>query len=148
MPPEAKKILASHGLRATVIRQKILEVLCRAAGALTQHQILSALSEHVDRVTFYRTLTGFEESGLVHRVVDAEGTVRFAVCRHDHAPYEEHSKSKDNHVHFHCEKCARTLCLEEVPMPRPQLPAGFNVRHANLFMRGMCADCSQTLYLD
>ena len=46
------------------------------------------------------------------------------------------------HLHFVCERCHRTLCLPDVPIPIPQLPDGFVIHTAGYVVRGICADCA------
>lgn len=137
-----KELLLSHGLRNTYVRRAVLSVLWAKNGALTQNEILSALSGPIDRVTFYRTLLGFEESGLIHKVVDDDGTVRYALCRHEHKNPGMGDHPEDQHAHFRCVHCERTLCLEDLDLPKVQLPEGFRMEKFSFFIQGWCEDCS------
>lgn len=134
--------MLTHGLRNTSVRRAVLSVLWSEKSALTQSEILSALSGPIDRVTFYRTLLGFEESGLIHKVVDDDGTIRYALCRHEHKHPEKEEHPEDRHVHFRCVRCERILCLENVQPPAVPLPEGFKMSQATFFIKGWCEDCN------
>jgi Fur family ferric uptake transcriptional regulator len=139
---EIQNLLLSHGLRNTSVRRAVLSVLRAENRALTQNEILSALSGPIDRVTLYRTLLGFEESGLIHKVVDDDGTIRYALCRHEHTPAEKEEHPEDRHMHFRCVRCERILCLEDVHPPTIQLPKGFKMYQATFFIKGWCEECN------
>jgi Fur family ferric uptake transcriptional regulator len=133
-------ILSQHSLRRTVPRQAVLEVFVNERMALSQPEIEQLLSEQCDRVTIYRTLTTFLENGLIHKVLDDKGAAKYALCSHDCADTKEH---QHDHVHFKCEKCGQTRCLDHVHIPDFNLPAGFRVRETNVLLQGVCESCTQ-----
>jgi Fur family ferric uptake transcriptional regulator len=49
----------------------------------------------------------------------------------------------DDHVHFVCDACGKTICLEEVTVPLVKLPRGFKPSHAAMVVNGICSDCQQ-----
>ena len=101
---DIRDLLEKHGLRQTQNRIQVLEVFSKEDIALSSHDIESELKS-MDRVTLYRTLKSFEESGLIHKAHDETMTIKYALCGHD-CSIAEH---KDEHAHFHCEVCGKTI---------------------------------------
>ncbi|MEO1448676.1 MAG: Fur family transcriptional regulator [Bacteroidota bacterium] len=140
--PASKDILKSHGLRYTSAREQILQIFQRREGALSQREIESALVGTCDRVTVYRTLSSFQEKGLVHRVLDDSGVMKFALCPAgcDHSTGE----SIHNHAHFKCVQCDQVLCLDNVALPTiSSLPSGFLLQETHVLLQGLCPQCSE-----
>lgn len=138
----SENYLRDRGLRPTRIRLMVVDILKRQTSALTPQQIQDALPHDMDRVTFYRTLLNFERHGVVHKVAGDDGHVRYALCRHAHAPSESLPRREDIHPHFRCQRCDRTFCLEEMPVQNPILPEGFRAELVSFFLRGTCAECN------
>ncbi|GAB3237768.1 transcriptional repressor [Hymenobacter seoulensis] len=129
--------LSRHGLRQTPMRRAVLQVLLESAFALSGHEIEQQLGGDTDRITLYRTLKTFEESGLIHRVIDTSDTVRYASCSVEcnvHAHF-------DNHVHFKCTNCQHIYCLNQIAIPAVVLPAGFEAATRNYLLAGTCREC-------
>jgi Fur family ferric uptake transcriptional regulator len=92
-----------------------------------------------DRVTLYRTLKTFEEKGLVHRIDDGSGSIKYALCPED-CPTQEHH---DLHVHFYCNQCRETFCLPKSRIPDIALPDKFKTEEVNLVVKGWCGSCDR-----
>ena len=97
--------IRGKGLKVTPVRLKVLEELQDTHQAMS-HTELEATFGKVDRITLYRALKDFEEAGIVHKIVGADGITRFAVCSHD-CPDVTHT---DDHVHFNCSRCHKMFC--------------------------------------
>lgn len=134
-PLESIDILKGHGLRNTQTRVAILDVFLAKDLALAQADVEEAMGDH-DRVTVYRTIKTFVDKGILHRVMDDEAVPKFALC-HDCTEGEH----RHEHVHFKCEKCGNTVCLEELTVPKVKLPEGYKYQEANLLVQGICKDC-------
>ncbi|MBK8056146.1 MAG: transcriptional repressor [Saprospiraceae bacterium] len=132
----SEKILKEHHLRVTPFRAEVLQIFTNAGKALSSHDIESQLSD-ADRITLYRTLKSFEEKGIIHKAIDGTITQKYALCD-AHCDEDHHH---DEHVHFHCEKCENTFCLDQVVVPNIELPSGFKVKHTNMVVNGVCKDC-------
>lgn len=131
-------LLQQADLRKTGARLAILDFLQKARGASALSDLERVLGETADRATLYRTLITFEEHGLVHRVVDPEGVVRYALCGSDcHTEQHDHA-----HVHFSCSQCGQLLCLSETHLPAIALPPGFQPQGLQLVFHGLCDRCS------
>ena len=55
----------------------------------------------------------------------------------------EHDSETDEdlHVHFFCERCRRTYCLENIAIPEVALPEGFEQCSVNFMVKGICPQC-------
>lgn len=131
-------ILQEHGLRITDVRNKILQIFLEAGHTALSNADIEKHFDHLDRITLYRTLRTFKEKGLIHQVVDNSGTPKFASCSEHCAEHDHH----DDHAHFHCVKCEKTVCLEDSTLPTVKTPLGFKVEEKHLVLSGTCAECS------
>ena len=136
---KVKHILKDFNLRLTKPRLEILEAFLRKGLALSHADIEREVDQTIDRVTIYRTLTTFEGSGLVHRVLDFEGVTKYALCKECDREEGHHHE----HIHFSCVRCEETNCLESVHIPKIKLPEGFEFIEANFLIQGVCKSCSQ-----
>ncbi len=113
-----------------------------AGHALSQPDLEKALGELYDRVTIYRTLTLYLEKGILHKVLDDSGAMKYALCpdachSHDH---------RHDHVHFKCLRCGNTSCIEDLEVPRLVLPNGYTLTEANFLLSGVCKSCNGILH--
>ena len=134
---ESIRILKANRLSKTEVRKKILELFMQSDIALSLPEIESSF-EKIDRITLYRTLKTFESKGIIHKAIDGTNHPKYAMCS---GHCDEHSHH-DNHAHFHCTACEKTICLDHVLTPNiPNLPAGYSVNETNLILSGVCIDC-------
>jgi Fur family ferric uptake transcriptional regulator len=132
------KRLQSAGLRKTQMRKEVLQLFLSSPGQALSNRELEDVLEDADRITLYRTLKTFEQSGVIHQAVDGSGITKYALCTDDCTTHAHH----DHHAHFHCRQCERTICLEEVGSPRIKLPAGFEAEQIHLVVEGICDRCA------
>ncbi|MBR1447652.1 MAG: transcriptional repressor [Prevotella sp.] len=132
---ECTALLVHHGIKPTANRIVVAKALAQAGRPLTltelEYQILS-----IDKSGVFRALTLFREHHLVHVIDDGGGGVRYELC-HSHSDHED----DDLHVHFYCEQCHRTYCLEQTPVPLVDIPGGFRMISVNYIVKGICAHC-------
>ncbi len=129
-------VLKRHKLRSTLVRRMVIEVLQDSRAALSATELEEQVSS--DRVTMYRTLKTFEETGIVHRVQDGTGIDKYALCG-DSCTSERHAHA---HPHFRCQRCEQTLCLQDVEVLKPALPTGFAIDNIQLTYHGLCQSCN------
>lgn len=137
MNEPVKEVLKRNRLSVTESRMQILSLFYNAPGALAHADIEKNTGDKIDRVTIYRTLQTFEEKGIIHTIPTADNSVKYALCREACAEGHHH----DNHVHFVCTNCGKTICLEDVLVPDVKLPAGFKPTQAQMVVNGLCKDC-------
>src|SRR5688572_17504969 len=92
------RLLKDFRLRATPSRQEILHLFLKKAYALSHGDIEKEISNALDRVTVYRTLKTFLDKGLIHKVLDDEGSLKYALCKEACRSTGHHH----DHVHFKC----------------------------------------------
>lgn len=130
-------ILKRNGLSVTESRKKILELFLGSEGALAHADIENNAAVSFDRVTVYRTLQTFVEKGIIHQIPTTDNSILYALCKHNCQQGEHH----DNHVHFICNNCDKTFCLDDVTVPPVKLPKGFTPAQAAMVVTGVCIDC-------
>ncbi len=131
------RLLNDNGLRKTDCRLDVLDFLLSQEHAVTHGQ-LEAEFPDFDRVTLYRTLSTFEDKGIIHDVKDGSGATKYAVCKHGSCSEHGHD---DEHVHFKCIKCEQVSCVDNVHIPHIPLPEGFRAKSKNLLVEGLCNNC-------
>jgi Fur family transcriptional regulator, ferric uptake regulator len=137
MPGKTTDILKQNRLSITDSRLNILELFLKQDGALSHADIEKNTGESFDRVTVYRTLQTFVEKGIIHLIPTTDNSIKYALCKNDCAPGHHH----DNHVHFICDECNKTICLDGVDVPVVKLPKGFKTEHSEMVVTGVCVDC-------
>lgn len=131
--------LKKHQLSITDARKKILSFFLESNSALAHADIEQKSSTEFDRVTIYRTLQTFVEKGIIHTIPTTDNSVRYALCKDECAAGHHH----DDHVHFICDECGTTYCLEQVSVPKIKLPKGFKAAQTDLVVSGVCNKCEQ-----
>ncbi len=94
----------------------------------------------LDKSSIFRVLTLFLEHDIVHAVEDGSGSLKYELC----SSHEGHP-AFDGHVHFYCENCHRTFCIEDVPIPPVSVPEGYHAHFVNYMINGICPGCGRTL---
>lgn len=133
---EENQQLKDAGLKITMPRVKILQILEQTREHLSAEDVYKALlelGEDVGLATVYRVLTQFEAAGLVSRHNFESGHSVFELSEGEH------------HDHLVCVKCGK---VEEFVDPiieqRQQLiaeKANFKMTAHSLTIYGLCLDC-------
>jgi Fur family ferric uptake transcriptional regulator len=139
MEDQIIKILRKSQLSVTESRRNILEIFIQAGSALAHHDVEEKTSERFDRVTVYRTLQVFMEKGIIHTIPTTENAVLYALCKDDCEEGHHH----DNHIHFVCEDCGATTCMDDIHIPEIKLPLGYNALQINMVVNGICVKCKK-----
>ena len=129
-------ILHRRQLSSTESRRKILTLFLNSDDALTHGDIEKEVGEKYDRVTIYRTLQTFEEKGIIHSIPTADNSILYALCKEC-----EEGHHHDDHVHFICTNCEKTICLDAVVSPKIDLPAGYVSDNVQVVIHGICKEC-------
>ena len=128
--------LMQRGIKPTAMRMLVVRELERAKRPLS----LKELEERMvtaERSTIFRVLNLFHEHHLVHVIEDGSGAVKYELCHG-----REDCTLNDQHPHFYCERCQRTYCLHDTPLPLIPLPSGFHADTINYLIKGICPQCS------
>jgi Fur family transcriptional regulator, ferric uptake regulator len=129
-------ILRNKHLSVTDSRKKILSLFLSSHDALAHGDIEKKAGEKFDRVTIYRTLQTFVEKGIVHTIPTADNSIKYALCKEC-----EEGHHHDDHVHFICSNCEKTICLDDIVSPRIELPSGYKADNVQVVINGTCKDC-------
>lgn len=132
-----ERLLEEHGVKATANRILIAKAMEGAHRPMTMTELEDAL-ETIDKSNIFRTLQVFREAHLVHALEDTGEGIRYELC-HSHS----HDEDDDLHVHFWCEKCHRTFCLEDIPIPPVAIPEGWSSHTASYLLKGICPECRE-----
>lgn len=134
---EAVRHLEQKGVRATANRILVLKELCTRGRPLSLAD-LEALMPLMDKSSIFRTLSLFVEHDVAHAFCDGRGILHYELCADEGA-----CRHSDYHVHFYCEACRRTFCLEHAPLGMPPLPDGFTAHGYAFVIKGLCAGCKE-----
>lgn len=127
--------LKSKGIRPTANRILVMKTLMGEQNP----QSLSNLERKMvsmDKSSIFRTLTLFLEHDVVHAFEDGRGVLCYELCEEKGA-CDHH----DGHIHFYCESCQRSFCMEDIHIPSFELPEGFYPHSISFVIKGECPDC-------
>ena len=131
-----KDILQSHNLRITNCRLDVIDFFMKENSALSLGDLEHQFTQY-DRVTLYRTLNSFLDSGILHKIPNSTGTATYGLCHETCSPqHHEH-----NHIHFKCNTCGRIECIKDEAVPHISVPVGYQIEVVNLIVDGTCAKC-------
>ncbi|OSZ81226.1 Fur family transcriptional regulator [Chitinophagaceae bacterium IBVUCB2] len=134
------ELLKRNNLSVTDSRKKILQLFLEQEGALAHGDIEKRAGEKFDRVTVYRTLQTFVDKGIIHTIPTADNSIRYALCKDECSAGHHH----DHHIHFVCNNCSNTFCLDDVVTPEINLPKGYSASHVEVVVEGICKNCKLT----
>ena len=132
--PAYQKLL-DCGIRPSLQRIEIMRYLLTHPTHPTIDEIFMELKKRiptVSRTTIYSTLRMFSEKG---------GALMITIDEH-HVCYDG---TITPHAHFSCKVCGRVFDMPDMQPPTPQSTAieGFSIDDAQLYYKGVCADCQR-----
>ena len=132
--PAYQKLL-DCGIRPSLQRIEIMRYLLTHPTHPTIDEIFMELKKRiptVSRTTIYNTLRMFSEKG---------GALMITIDEH-HGCYDG---TTTPHAHFSCKVCGRVFDMPDMQPPTPQSTAieGFSIDDAQLYYKGVCADCQR-----
>lgn len=131
------KLLEDRGIKPTAIRLLIFKTMIVQKQAFSL-SALEEILESVDKSTLSRTISLFHNHLLIHSIDDGSGSIKYSVCRADCS-----CELKDQHLHFSCNRCKKTFCLQNISIPKIELPAHFLLESVNFVLKGLCDTCSK-----
>lgn len=118
--------------RNTVTKTKILSIIQNSGIALSRSEIQSVLNGSCDRITVYRVLNRLVCEGLIHKVINVDGGINYAIGNTE--------RCDQYHIHFSCQKCQSITCMKDVK-PVFQLPENYRINSVNFTVSGLCPRC-------
>lgn len=135
MDTDIEQALIRKGVRPTANRILVMRELMNTPGPASLADLDKAL-DTVDTASIFRVLDLFSKKNLVHVIEDGSRSVKYELC-----PGHTGHSIGDQHVHFFCERCRKTYCLESVSVPAVDIPDGFRPSSANYLLKGLCPTC-------
>ena len=132
---ETEERLEAKGIKPTANRILVLKALDEA-GRPASLADLEAQIESMDKSSVFRTLTLFLEKDIVHSFEDGRGVINYELCTE-----EGHCDHSDAHIHFYCERCHRSYCMEHINLDRVPVPEGFEPHAYSFVIKGSCPHC-------
>ena len=129
-------LLEAHDIKPTANRLIVLRTLDGAGRPMSLTELENKI-QTIDKSGIFRTLSLFREQHLVHVIEDGGDGVRYELCHSHHDEIDD-----DLHVHFYCEQCHQTYCLDHIPVPGIELPEGFIMSSVNYMVKGICPHCA------
>lgn len=129
-------LLEEHNIKPTSNRLIVLRTLDGAGRPMSLTELENKILT-IDKSGIFRTLSLFREQHLVHVIEDGGDGVRYELCHSHHDDIDD-----DLHVHFYCEQCQQTYCLDHIPVPGIDLPEGFIMSSVNYMVKGICPHCA------
>ncbi len=129
--------LEKKGIKPTANRILVLKELMRFSSPASLSDLEKRLV-NMDKSSIFRVLTLFHEHDVVHAFQDGRGTLSYELCES-----EGECTHNDHHVHFFCEKCQQTYCLDHISLSQFNLPEGFTASSASFVIKGTCAKCNE-----
>jgi len=142
---QVKEILQSHGLRITQSRLAVATILIKnSERPLTPEEIFNKVqnskSLNCDQVSVYRTLTTFEELGLVKKSVFQGEAARYMLNESDRTQSHHHEHF------FKCDSCDVIEPFEDCLVSKKEKElerSGYKNLHHHLEITGLCPSCAQ-----
>jgi len=129
--------LATSGLRSTVQRQQVYDVLLQRRDHPTAEELFIRAktgSPEISIATVYNCLDALVKCGLVRQVNLDRSATRYCPNMHEH-------------FHFYCDGCGTIFDINS-PAKGPgtlkvQVPDGFTIGHCEISVRGSCPACNK-----
>lgn len=134
---EIDKLLTDRGVKPTANRISVVRELMSATHPVSLADLELSL-DPMDKASIFRVLDLLAEKEILHVIEDGSRSLKYEMC-HSH----DHHTVNDQHVHFYCENCKETFCLEDIKVPVVDVPDGFKPRSVNYVIKGICPKCEK-----
>lgn len=136
--PAYEETISHNGHRLTPQRREVYNVLLEERDHPTATEVFMRAKKRIPAIslaTVYNCLETLVECGLAKQVnVEREAT--------------RYCPNLSEHGHFVCESCGTVsdipLTKDRSPARLLKVPAGFNIKHSEITLRGICPDCTHS----
>jgi Fur family ferric uptake transcriptional regulator len=129
---DAVDALRARGLRLSIARRMVLELLFREADPVSAEHVGQTLG--IDVASVYRNLEMLERHGLVHHVHLGHGPGLYVLV------------GRGEHEYLYCDRCATVTPLEPEQLDpirdRLRRDFGYEVRFTHFPLVGLCRSCA------
>lgn len=129
--------LLSGGISPTPVRLEVFKALDSSQSPLSLNELESRL-DSMDKSSISRALNLFRKHHLVHSFNDGSGSMKYEICHRGGTASHD-----DLHVHFRCETCGKTICLQDIKVPEVDIPEGYGISEINYIITGKCPVCNK-----
>jgi len=129
--------LAEKSVKATANRILVYRALAELSAPASMSKLEEVLVT-LDKSSIFRTLQLFTANDVVHAFEDGRGIVHYELCTHSGS-----CNQTDYHLHFYCENCQQSYCLESINLPSIEIPEGYKPHSASFVVKGLCPKCSK-----
>ena len=133
-----EEILRNKAIKPTANRILVVRELLKTTRPVSLADLESLLGFSMDKASIFRVLELFVAKDFVHVIEDGSRSLKYELCHSS----KEHNIS-DQHIHFYCERCHKTFCFEDIPVPQLEIPSGFSPHAINYLIKGICPDCDK-----
>ena len=138
---EAIRLLTHKGVKATANRILVLKALHDSHRPMTLSNLEDMLPD-LDKSSIFRTLTLFLSNDVAHAFEDGRGILNYEMCS-----IEGLCNHSDEHIHFYCECCHQSFCLENQHIQAITIPEGFVSHSISFVIKGICPKCNKNYQL-
>lgn len=129
------EILQEHGQSLTKGRQLVVDILWEQP-PMTIQQIMNKVDGRIDRASLYRTITLFEQLGIIQKVaVGWKYTLELT------GPFSGH------HHHLTCLNCHQTIAIVDPAIEKRLVSIGqqhnFDIQYHQIELQGYCSKCQK-----
>ena len=138
------QLLKIRAVWITTPRLKMMEFFLKNGEKMVnQDDIITAMiKKNMSRITIYRTLLYFCETGLIYKILDAKSKPFYSLQANIY-PSEQPATTRFNeHYHFNCIQCGSFRRLPG-SSANTVLPHGHIKTATNLLLLGYCDNCSE-----
>ncbi len=132
---EVVERIEQKGIKPTANRILVYRELAMAEHPMSLSDLEQRLIS-LDKSSIFRVLTLFLEHDAVHTFSDGRGVLHYELCTSRGT-----CNHGDSHLHFYCESCQQSFCLEDIPLPTIELPEGFSPHSVSFVIKGECPGC-------
>ena len=135
---QCEDMLVGKGVRPTAARILVLQKLSERTSPASLFELEAEL-ETLDKSTISRSLALLLEHHAIHSFEDGSGSIKYEICQ----SRSETCPVGDRHIHFFCEVCRKTSCLNNIKIPVAQLPEGYIMDTINYTVKAVCPLCNK-----
>lgn len=127
------------GVKPTANRILVAKILFNSDRPLTLSDLENMLVS-LDKSSIFRVLSLFLTHDMIHAFEDGRGVLNYEPCKS-----KGECNLSDAHIHFYCESCHRSFCMNDVPLPSIQLREGFVPHSVSFVIKGECPQCGKRI---
>ena len=127
--------LELKGVKPTANRILVLKALRESEYPMSLADLENTLGT-MDKSSIFRVLTLLLEHDIIHSFEDGRGILNYEPCTS-----QASCNHSDAHIHFYCESCRKSFCMDEVPLPKFHLRDGFTMHAVSFVIKGECPQC-------